>query len=92
MKRFLLLAAIVLMSVCLISAVNAQPIDKSSKVKAGIDWYEKVMRERAIRERAAEERNAMKKAAKNGDDSYIAGLTVDAYNDYILKKNAKKAK
>lgn len=92
MKRIFALTVVLLTALCLISAVGAQQIEKSAKRKVGIDWYEKVMRERAIKERAAEERNAMKQAAKGKEDAGMAGLTIDAYNASILKKNATKLK
>lgn len=90
MKRIFALAVILLVSVCLMGAASAQQTTTPAKPTAGIDWYEKVMRERAIRDRAAEERNAMKQAARNGTDFNMSGLTVDAYNALILQKNATK--
>jgi len=90
MKRIFSLAAILLVSVCLMGAASAQQAATPAKPTAGIDWYEKVMRERAIKDRAAEERNAMKQAARNGTDFNMTGLTVDAYNALILQKNATK--
>jgi len=92
MKRLISFTVIVIASFFLIGTVNAQPVDKLKKPKAGLDWYEKVMRERAIKDRAAEERNAMKQSARMGDDSSMTGVTVDAYNAMILEKNAAQMK
>ena len=92
MKRLFLLAAIVLVSAWLVHSASSQQMETYNKPTAGIDWYAKVMRERAIKDRAAEERSAMKQAARSGGDVGMAGLTVDAYNKLILKKNATKLK
>lgn len=106
MKMFFLLAAIALMSLLPITAVNAGPknvpanqphenLDQREQVtqpKVGISWREQVMKERIIMKRAAEMRNANMRNALMGEQEKIEGLGIDAYNGLILERNAELEK
>ena len=102
MKMFFLLAAVVLMSLVPIAAVNAGPdnvptdqipdrLDQDEQItppKVGISWREQVMKERINMRRASEMRNANMRNALMGEQEKIEGVGVDAYNELILERNS----
>jgi len=51
-----------------------------ARPKVGISWLERVMWEREVMRRGSEMRNLLMRAALNGEEEDMKGVTVNSYN------------